>query len=208
MSRAGARCERAPLDRYCTPPPLARAICDWLSLKVNQPPRRIVEPSAGRGAFIEAARRKWPAANICAVDVDSSCAVDCKKSGANTFLSVSTEDFVRTSKTLTSTPKLDLIVGNPPYTLAQAHIESLLLILANNGTLAFILRINFLAGQDRSKTFWQGRGRGGFRGVVPFAERPSFLNGRTDATEYGLFVWQKSYIGEPQLFPPMFWRTA
>lgn len=55
MSRARAKADRVPRDAYQTPPELALAICQRLAL-AGMRPGEIVEPSAGSGAFVRAAR--------------------------------------------------------------------------------------------------------------------------------------------------------
>ncbi len=54
MSRARRLAERAPLDAYGTPQALADAICVHLAATASWP--LVVEPSAGHGPFVRAAR--------------------------------------------------------------------------------------------------------------------------------------------------------
>lgn len=56
-------------DAYYTPEPLARAIVATLAGCTSNP-MRILEPSSGGGAFLRAAREKWPSAYLSAIDRD------------------------------------------------------------------------------------------------------------------------------------------
>lgn len=82
----------------------------------------------------------------------------------------------------------DLIMSNPPFVLAEEFIKKSLADLTGNGTLIFLLRINFLGSQKRLPFF---------KDFLPHycyvsSKRPSFKKGPTDATEYAHFVWMKS----------------
>src|SRR6266511_3303810 len=81
-----------------------------------------------------------------------------------------------------------LVVGNPPFRQAQAHVEAALDLLRVGDRLAFLLRLNFLGSRDRVR-FWR---RPGLESVQTIAPRPSFgLNKHgkpgSDGTEYALF---------------------
>lgn len=89
--------------------------------------------------------------------------------------------------------KVDLILTNPPFSLAQEFIEHSLSIA---DTVIMLLRINFLGSQKRLD-FW--------RKYPPTAlhilsKRPSFTGKGTDATDYAWFVWDKSNKLEKGLF--------
>ena len=61
---------RDPLDRYYTPDALARACLRAVAELVNNEPARVLEPYAGGGAFMRAARRMWPHVDVAGCDVD------------------------------------------------------------------------------------------------------------------------------------------
>ena len=85
----------------------------------------------------------------------------------------------------------DLIVGNPPFSEAERHIDS---FLSNtNATVAMLLRVGFLETQRRGPFFEKW---GLPRGLHFFPKRPSFRPGYatdrkpgTDSQCYALMVW-------------------
>jgi hypothetical protein len=97
-----------PLDRCYTPDKLAQAIVDSLAITS---PQTVLEPSVGGGAFVRAVRRAWPDATILGVDIDPDAP------GLALCDEVFIGDFL--DHTL---PTPDLIVGNPPFKDALAHV--------------------------------------------------------------------------------------
>ena len=85
------------------------------------------------------------------------------------------------------TGKVDWIIANPPFILAQEFITRSLGEAKFN---AYLLRLNFF-GSKKRKQWWRTR--------IPthlfvLSERPRFVYGKgTDATEYAWFVWD--YVG-------------
>lgn len=61
-------------------------------------------------------------------------------------------------------------------------------MLNENGKLIFLLRTAFLESKSRHD-FWQ---ENPLSGLYVLSKRPSFINGKTDATSYSWFVWDKS----------------
>lgn len=84
--------------------------------------------------------------------------------------------------------KYDVIIGNPPYSLAKEFVEKSLNCLKDDGVLIFLLRTAFLESKSRYE-FWQ---KNPLSGLYTLSKRPSFINGRTDACSYSWFVWDKS----------------
>jgi hypothetical protein len=78
---------------------------------------------------------------------------------------------------------VDLIMGNPPYSIAQRFIEH---ALPRCGTLIFLLRLNFL-GSLKRKEFWNQNKPDT---LFVLSKRPSFRMTGTDMTEYAWYVWQ------------------
>lgn len=204
MSRARAAAARIPLDAYQTPQELAGAICSRLS-RAGEDPLEIMEPSAGTGAFVRAARACWPEAHITAVDLDPRYRALQRDAGASVVL---TEDWASLARRLANEQADEgqdrLVVGNPPFCLAQAHIEAALEWLRDGDRLAFLLRVNFLGSTERV-SFWR---RPGLEWMAPIAPRPSFTGSGTDGTEYGLFCWRKDHRGAPRIARPLIWQPA
>lgn len=205
----GLGAQRRDKDLYETPAALATAICRRLArvLRLDEAPR-IIEPSAGSGSFVRAARATWPRATILAVDLHQQNARAMHAAGA-------------TSYTVGQWQQQDvggfgahLILGNPPYSEAEAHIQHALdHVLGPDGYLAFLLPTSFLASQGRCSRLWPPREPGGLIGlgclryIWPIAERPSFTgNSSTDMTEYACYVWRKGWGLSPEVLPPLWWR--
>lgn len=205
MSHARAAAARVPNDAYVTPNPLALAICAALRKRFGAwVPEEIIEPSAGDGAFIRAARASWPDAHITAVEIDSTRKSACLAAGAQVFIRQCwVETAIGLSNMQTEDGKPRLIVGNPPYRQAQFHIEAALRLLRDGDRLAYLLRLNFL-GSSARVAFWR---QGELELVQPIAPRPSFTNGGTDGTEYAVFVWRKGYRGAARLGRPLVWQA-
>ncbi len=83
--------------------------------------------------------------------------------------------------------KTDLIITNPPFSLAKEFIDH---SLKNAKCVIMLLRLNFLASIKRYE-WWSS--------VPPTAlyvlsKRPSFTGSGTDATDYAWFVWDTTGI--------------
>jgi hypothetical protein len=187
------RRQRHTGDFYATPQSLADAICRSVARSVIARPESIIEPSAGSGAFVRAAHAVFPGARITAVDVEPACEIFCRMAGASEFNCV---DWVSPGVV----GGFELCIGNPPYDAAETHLERALL---RAHTVAFLLRLSFLGSQGRHQ-------RGVFKGlrfVQPIIGRPSFTSdGRTDSSEYALFVWRNGYTDRAELLPGLEWK--
>lgn len=195
------QCERCKeLDVCPTPPELALAICRRVSEVCNWPgdaenirSPRILEPSAGDGAFVRAARQVWPGAEITAVEIRDQCAQKLWDVGASLVV---TGDLAHTLKDLCQ--PFDLCIGNPPFSVAENHIRLLLGAMRPGAVLAFLLRTGFYESHTRI-SFWNEFPEDSFAPIVP---RPGFkLNSKgkkgTDSQSYGLFIWTKRMIDPP-----------
>lgn len=184
-------------DAYMTPDDLALAICHRVSraLGVVHPPARIVDAGAGQGAFIRAARTVWPQATIAAVELRPECEAACMAAGANKFIP---GDFLALPGTAFAAA--DLIISNPPYSLATKFAEHALGALAArpDAMVAFLVSSNFRASAGRWKnpdglfvTFpWLES--------MPIVPRPSFTtDGKTERTEYELILWRIGWTQHP-----------
>lgn len=81
--------------------------------------------------------------------------------------------------------KVDLIITNPPFSLAKEFIDH---SLKNSKCVIMLLRLNFLASIKRYE-WWNS--------IPPTAlyvlsKRPSFTGSGTDATDYAWFVWDST----------------
>lgn len=93
---------------------------------------------------------------------------------------------------------------NEPFSDAEAFIREAMALLKPGGYLSFLLRLNFLAGQDRGSKLWVE--------YIPtdvhvLPQRVSFYgNGRSDDTEYAIYVWHKDHNPVAPALHWLFWR--
>lgn len=170
MSATNRGAERMPQDFYETP-----AWCVHRLFEVINPSTdaRILEPCAGTGAIIEAA----PHLNWHAIEIDRQRVGQIPLSQ----MRVIKGDFLK----MDVPEGFDWVVTNPPYSQAEAFISKCLSIATN---VVMLLRLNFLGSQHRCEMFhhmW------GVPAVYVLPNRPSFIGGKTDATEYAWFHWHK-----------------
>lgn len=82
--------------------------------------------------------------------------------------------------------KFDLIITNPPFSLSEQFIKKSLSELTDNGTLVYLLRLNFL-GSLKRLDFWFEVGFP--TNLITIVPRPKFINNKSDACEYAWFIW-------------------
>lgn len=186
---------RIPRDAYFTPDPLAFAIVARLADTIPTP-RRILDPSCGGAAFLRAARGPWAGAKRIGVDISQTAAMFAMATGAE----FACADFLRWE----CAEPFDLILGNPPYNDAEAHVWAALRHLRDGGMVAFLLRLSFLASKQRMRGVCSGPGRA----VTPISPRPSFTGTGNDNSEYALFTWTKNATTTPTMGEPLFWKKA
>jgi hypothetical protein len=204
-----------------TPPALAIEICKRVALahgdldkKMHYP--RILEPSAGDGAFVSACRAVWPTSQVVAVEPRAECRDTLLAAGACHVNTYALEAWLELGVGAETVRDADLVIGNPPFTKAEAHIRLLLGLMKPGAILAFLLRTGFYESLKRLD-FWRTFPEQSFSPIVP---RPGFkLNGKgkkgTDSQSYGLFVWRAGATnlgGDTPLvshrLPHIVWKTT
>lgn len=131
---------RTVLDFYATPKAAVRALLPFLP---PLPGLRILEPSAGRGAIVEALIEAGATPSlITAVELDPGrCAVI-----PDGVVKVCADFGMWTPP-----HAFDIVITNPPYTEAESHVRRAISMLTPGGTCAALLRLAFLAeGQCRA----------------------------------------------------------
>jgi hypothetical protein len=180
MSATGRGSERVHLDGYPTPGWCVRRLLE----AVHLPAGRWLDPCAGDGEIIRAARNHEPHKPVqwTAVEIHSSAkriaALDRVVGEARIFA-----DFLRWDPRLTA--PFDVCLSNPPYSLAEEFIEHSLQLAEQ---VVFLLRVNFLSSEGRAERMriWKPD-------VFILPNRPSFVvphgkrKGATDSTEYAWF---------------------
>ena len=178
MSATNRGGKRKKADFYATPLETVYSLLDnYKNIKSND---LILEPSAGNGNIIKALRNRGFKNHITAVE----CRAEEEKALLKLTNDIYISDFLKSKISV----KYDVIIGNPPYSLAQQFIDKSLSMLNPGGRLIFLLRTNFLESKKRYE-WWQDK--------IPsklyvLSKRPSFTGQGTDATSYSWFIWEKS----------------
>ncbi len=183
---------RVKNDAYFTPIALAHAAVGWLIRDgYLWKGASILEPSAGRGSWIEAVQPFTPQ-YLTAVDIDPERVADLNARFPG--LEAEENDFA-TMEWPEAASGYDLIVGNPPYNAAEKHTKAALDLRARFGSVAFLLRLAFLESFERIE-FWKEHPASK---IYVLSERPSFSGGKTDNAAYGVFVWCTWHRGPTQI---------
>ena len=179
MSATNRGSKRVESDFYATPLESVYALLDnYDGIKSSD---FILEPSAGNGNIIKALRDRGITGRVIE-------AIELREEEREKLVEladvVTMGDFLEVKPTYTC---YDLIIGNPPYSLAQEFIDKSLELLAPGGKLIFLLRTNFLESKKRF-AWWQDKRPSG---LYVLSKRPSFTGKGTDATSYSWFIWDK-----------------
>ena len=83
----------------------------------------------------------------------------------------------------------DLIITNPPFSMALDFLEK---SLREAPTVCYLLRLGFLGSIERHN-FWKANPLTHL-GVISEKGRPSFTGGGTDNSEYAWFIWDRAGI--------------
>lgn len=182
--------ERSDGDYYATRPELAKLACETLRNDFIATPQAILEPSSvlepgcGAGTWLPGIRSTWPNADVLGIEKNEDLAVYARQQG----FTVEQRDLLEGGL-----GTYDLIVGNPPFGIADELIPMLLTRLRPGGVLALMLRLNFFEGQDRYERLWRIYPA---TAAYPLPARPGFTpNGATDGTGYMLCCWKQGYTG-------------
>ena len=179
MSATGRGAQRRAFDFYATPLESVFSFLDnFDNISLSD---RILEPSAGNGNIIRALRSRGYTNRIDAVEIRPEEWEQLKDIADEVIL----DDFFNYEpETL-----YDVIIGNPPYSLAQEFIDKSLNLLAPGGLLIFLLRTAFLESEKRF-LWWQEHPPSG---LYTLHKRPKFTGKGTDATSYSWFVWERGW---------------
>lgn len=169
MSSTNRGLTRIAADFYPTPPSAFAPLIPFLDAK-----RSHWEPACGDGRLVMAMRD----ARIDASGADLE--QDHFAQGLKNFLS----DYIQR----------DVILTNPPFSLAQEFVEH---GLKHSRELWLLLRLNFLGAQKRRAWWSDGREP---NALFILSERPRFSKNKlgklgNDSTEYAWFYWGRRHQG-------------
>ena len=156
MSSTNRGAKRVERDAYNTPTEAVEALIPHLVL---DPTWWMLEPCVGSGNILRAFQPYVGVVEVCEIAEPYSI------------------DFL----TYDAGRRYDLIVTNPPFSLAQEFVTKAL-ELAN--CVIMLLPLSFL-GSQRRRDWWRQHPP---TAIFILSKRPSFTGKGTDATEYGWFV--------------------
>lgn len=161
------------LDFYQTPD---NAVLSLLGHYPFAHAKTALEPSAGKGAIAKHLKKKG--LHTTSIEIQPQFKDDL----ASTSDKVVICDFL----TENMTGRLfDLVVANPPYSMAQPFIEKCLTLLSPGGSAAFLLRLSFAGSIKRMAFFKEHRPLS----ILVLTQRPKFGGNNIDSCDYAWFVW-------------------
>lgn len=175
-SIAGRKNTSGP-DFYCTPEWATRALMDKCS-EVGGFEGTIYEPASGNGAMAKVIEDYYP--DVIASDIQEECYGE------------SNVDFLDITNF-----KVDNIITNPPYKLAQEFVNKALEL--TNSKVAMLLKLTFLESTKRHK-WWKTVP---LRKVWVFSRRVTMYPYGTEKPKnsgtitYAWFLWEHNYTDEP-----------
>lgn len=203
---------RIDFDSYYTPRAEAEAIVRWLRIP---PTWTVWEPHAGGGAFIAALRGAAHTGRIVATDanpasrvawaatgVDVTVRADCYLADALDVARLMrdpadtrTRDWSGQTQAIEAAMKAapDVILGNPPYADAAAHVSALLSV---GVPVVMLLRSTFLGSDERSELLAEHPPAHVWR----FVDRISFVGtSGADSVQHEVVTWLPWHLGDAAL---------
>lgn len=188
MSSTNRGSERIALDAYYTDIRVARATVRALhhDCFISKSFTRVLEPSAGKGAWVQAISEEIKPKFLDVVDLQFP-------HGSRLLMyelctSVCEQDFLSYKSPYPE--GYQLILGNPPFGPACDHVEHAYSLLSRGGRLVFLLRSAFVESTKRA-AFWA---KHPLEHEYRLVERPSFTGGGNDSCAYSVFVWRKPSV--------------
>jgi len=185
--------KRARFDRYNTPIEPVIAFChkvyDILTEYTHYPNKyswNVLDPCAGDGRWGTVYKSLFQSAELTGVDVDPM--VD----PAPEFDVWHNYDFLQKDF---GDEKFHTIISNPPFSLSEEFIHKGLSVLAHSGVMAYMLNLTFMSSIGREQRLFNA-GLNPTK-IIVSSRRIDFTGQGSPHTEIGMFVWDKSCLGEP-----------
>lgn len=188
LTRLNSNRPRKESDFYPTPIELARVALE--KFPENEKPLFILDPGAGDGIWGKVCKDVFSDHLLYGVDIrelSHPCQYDIWVN----------KDYLDYDFPL----KFNLVIGNPPYSLAEEFIRKSFELLTPDGYIYFLLRLEFLASKKRYlglfKDFKPNK-------IIVCSRRPSFFTTKsgghtTDAIDYCMILWHNGWKGETTL---------
>lgn len=172
MSSTNRGRARNSADFYPTPAWCVHRLLEAVELRG----RRWLEPSAGRGALIQAVTERR--------DDISWTGVELSAARARHLKTLADVVLVGDIRKVDLEPQYDVALSNPPFSIWQDVVHRVLPLAE---TVVMLLRLDVLGSAARA-AWWHDHRADVF--VIP--DRPSFTgDGRTDSNYYGWFIWRR-----------------
>lgn len=178
-------------SEYQTP---VEVIEDLLHLGIINQSTSLLEPSAGEGRIIDAARSYGYDYHITAVELDKKFREDLEVNQNIDKLIIGSflDDEIVNEETIGT---FDTILGNPPYDLLESFISKSTELLNKGGQLIFLLRVGSLSGIGRSKFFEKFHPSK----IYLLAKRPAFAIKAVDNCGYCWVIWDNPIDYSPTI---------
>lgn len=186
---------RSPRDLYITPPEIAleaiKIFCidEYFPVPIGN----VLDAGCGTGVWGKCLDKAVLSHNVLGIDIHPIVTIE----NEDYYEDVISADFIKFKPKIT---RYNLIIGNPPYSLAEEFIRHSFELLESGGYIYFLLRLSFLEGIARGKGLFK---EFPMKKVYICSRRPSFFstNGKhtTDTLAYAMFLWQKNYQGKTEL---------
>lgn len=173
----------ADADTGLTPTPVVRQGLEWVRDGLGLQPDTILDPSAGYGVFGMVAKEVWP--EVFRAGIELNGGIDITPHYDAAHIASSLESVLRDYPCVAP---YDLIITNPPFSLAHEWVPKLRRLLASDGVLCLLLPNGYgQRGEEKAEIFEKD---------VPFRQLrisgPIEFKGPTqgaDQRDYSWFCW-------------------
>jgi hypothetical protein len=174
-----------PLDRYYTFPHVAEAFVSALPWQAHEVTGLLVEPSVGAGAWLSPLAQRYPAADLVGVDIDPRAA----GLHSNLLAHAWAEDWRQAVARLAPLGRVDLVAGNPPFSLLDESLEA---ALSCSRRVAFLIQDNAMTAEVRADLI----GGTPLRAVLASSTRLRWV-GRSGQSSFthSVYCWEAGWSG-------------